>query len=192
MVSMKNTKSTFLLVGNNLAMDFINTELASQEGSINLLAIEQDVHDWAEQVGIHLSKENNALDMAAIWSLRTALRTLMVNQMDQQTWSAEAMAELNIWLPLAPHQQQLRFADGQLALQPLSEALTSEQLLGKIAQAGAELLTSPLSAQIKRCSNEKCILMFVDTSRSRKRRWCSMEYCGNRAKAANFYHANKS
>jgi hypothetical protein len=30
----------------------------------------------------------------------------------------------------------------------------------------------------------RCSLLFVDTSRSGRRRWCSMERCGNRAKVA--------
>ncbi|MFI8621406.1 MULTISPECIES: CGNR zinc finger domain-containing protein [unclassified Marinomonas] len=31
---------------------------------------------------------------------------------------------------------------------------------------------------MKRRSNEKCILMFVDTSRTKRRPWCNMESGG--------------
>jgi predicted RNA-binding Zn ribbon-like protein len=30
------------------------------------------------------------------------------------------------------------------------------------------------------------VLLFLDTSRSHTRRWCSMEQCGNRSKVAAF------
>jgi predicted RNA-binding Zn ribbon-like protein len=35
---------------------------------------------------------------------------------------------------------------------------------------------------IRVCAAENCGLLLVDTSRPRRRRWCSMEHCGNRAK----------
>jgi predicted RNA-binding Zn ribbon-like protein len=38
---------------------------------------------------------------------------------------------------------------------------------------------------LRRCANhDTCVLMFLDTSRSHTRRWCSMELCGNRSKVA--------
>jgi predicted RNA-binding Zn ribbon-like protein len=41
--------------------------------------------------------------------------------------------------------------------------------------------------RIRRCAHEKCVLWFHDTSRNGTRRWCSMEVCGNRAKAGRYY-----
>ncbi|NEE48667.1 CGNR zinc finger domain-containing protein, partial [Streptomyces sp. SID8455] len=35
---------------------------------------------------------------------------------------------------------------------------------------------------IRTCGADDCRLLFVDTSRPGKRRWCSMERCGNRHK----------
>ncbi|MED4586781.1 CGNR zinc finger domain-containing protein [Brevibacillus choshinensis] len=45
--------------------------------------------------------------------------------------------------------------------------------------------------RIRTCEHEDCILHFIDTSKSGKRRWCSMETCGNRHKAAEFYARKK-
>jgi len=41
--------------------------------------------------------------------------------------------------------------------------------------------------RLRSCSDGHCTLWFVDTSRSGRRRWCSMERCGNRAKARRHY-----
>ncbi len=41
--------------------------------------------------------------------------------------------------------------------------------------------------RIRRCAREGCVLWFHDTSRNGTRRWCSMEVCGNRAKAVRYY-----
>jgi predicted RNA-binding Zn ribbon-like protein len=41
--------------------------------------------------------------------------------------------------------------------------------------------------RIRSCDDEHCVLWFVDTSKSGQRRWCTMERCGNRAKARRHY-----
>ncbi|GGT04090.1 hypothetical protein GCM10010176_055360 [Nonomuraea spiralis] len=38
------------------------------------------------------------------------------------------------------------------------------------------------SSRLKACANDECEWAFYHHSRSRTRRWCSMELCGNRAK----------
>ncbi|WP_167568813.1 CGNR zinc finger domain-containing protein [Brevibacillus migulae] len=45
--------------------------------------------------------------------------------------------------------------------------------------------------RIRKCEHDECILHFLDTSKAGKRRWCSMETCGNRQKAAEFYARRK-
>jgi predicted RNA-binding Zn ribbon-like protein len=45
--------------------------------------------------------------------------------------------------------------------------------------------------RIRKCEHESCFLHFVDTSKGGKRRWCSMNFCGNRQKAAGFYSRKK-
>ncbi|NQX29674.1 CGNR zinc finger domain-containing protein [Microbacteriaceae bacterium VKM Ac-2854] len=37
-------------------------------------------------------------------------------------------------------------------------------------------------ARIRECGADDCTMIYVDTSRSGTRRWCSMQRCGNRAK----------
>ena len=56
-----------------------------------------------------------------------------------------------------------------------------------IVLAAAELLTSPQRLKIRACAAEDCGWLFLDTSRSGRRRWCTMESCGNRAKARRFH-----
>jgi len=63
---------------------------------------------------------------------------------------------------------------------------TAAQLLGTIAQQAVELFGGPNFTRIRQCEGDGCALLFVDLSRSGARRWCSMETCGNRAKAKTF------
>jgi predicted RNA-binding Zn ribbon-like protein len=41
--------------------------------------------------------------------------------------------------------------------------------------------------RIRKCANPDCVLWFYDVSKNGQRRWCSMQGCGNRMKAARFY-----
>ncbi len=55
--------------------------------------------------------------------------------------------------------------------------------LRPIALAPAQLLTSDWVDRVKQCEDDRgCGFLFIDTSKNRSRRWCSMDGCGNRAK----------
>jgi len=60
----------------------------------------------------------------------------------------------------------------------------SRSLLASVARDAIDVLGGPRAARLKRCEGARCALLFVDTSRSGRRRWCSMDRCGNRAKVA--------
>ena len=61
-----------------------------------------------------------------------------------------------------------------------------------IARSAATLLTSPERARVGECADDRgCGYLFLDTSRNRSRRWCSMEDCGNRAKAILHYERKR-
>lgn len=59
---------------------------------------------------------------------------------------------------------------------------TGTQLLSTLARDAIDLLTGPHAQRIRVCAAADCQLMYVDTSRPGRRRWCSMEHCGNRHK----------
>ncbi|MFM9696661.1 CGNR zinc finger domain-containing protein [Streptomyces europaeiscabiei] len=59
---------------------------------------------------------------------------------------------------------------------------TGAQLLSTVARDAVDLLTGPYAERIRMCAGDRCYLLYVDTSRPGRRRWCSMEHCGNRHK----------
>ncbi len=67
-----------------------------------------------------------------------------------------------------------------------------DQMLWPILRETAELLTSPDINRVGQCADDRgCGYLFYDTSRNHSRRWCSMESCGNRAKARRHYQRKK-
>jgi predicted RNA-binding Zn ribbon-like protein len=59
-----------------------------------------------------------------------------------------------------------------------------ESLLLPIAAEIARFVCSEELPYVKACEGSTCTLLFVDRTRGRARRWCSMAICGNRAKQA--------
>ncbi|HEX7360137.1 MAG TPA: CGNR zinc finger domain-containing protein [Bryobacteraceae bacterium] len=67
----------------------------------------------------------------------------------------------------------------------------SEQLCGVLAGEALSLFCSPKAGRIGVCDGGKCGWLFLDESRGKRRRWCDMKDCGNRAKAQRHYEAHK-
>lgn len=57
-----------------------------------------------------------------------------------------------------------------------------EALLLPIGEALARLVAEEDFADVKACQGPVCTKLFVDRTRGKNRRWCSMDVCGNRAK----------
>lgn len=65
-----------------------------------------------------------------------------------------------------------------------------EGVLYPIAASASRLLLGEDKTCIKEC--EGCGWLFLDQSKNKRRRWCDMKTCGNRAKARRYYQARKA
>ncbi|MEU5544037.1 ABATE domain-containing protein [Streptomyces sioyaensis] len=78
----------------------------------------------------------------------------------------------------------VRSADGVLA-RTLPGPPDCAGLLAAVARDAIGLLTDvEARRQLRQCEGESCTLVYLDTSRGRRRRWCSSEVCGNRERVA--------
>jgi predicted RNA-binding Zn ribbon-like protein len=78
-----------------------------------------------------------------------------------------------------------RHSDGdRLELWAMRRWRSPESLLLPIGEALAKFVCEEDFADVKACEGHVCTLVFVDHTRRRARRWCSMAICGNRAKQA--------
>jgi predicted RNA-binding Zn ribbon-like protein len=67
-----------------------------------------------------------------------------------------------------------------------------DHMLWPLLRSTAELLTSQDIKRVGQCADDRgCGYLFYDTSRNHSRRWCTMEGCGNRAKAKRHYQRKK-
>jgi predicted RNA-binding Zn ribbon-like protein len=75
-------------------------------------------------------------------------------------------------------------AHEHLELRSVRRWRTPHALLLPIAEALGKFICEDNFADVKACEGPTCTLLFVDRTRRKARRWCSMALCGNRAKQA--------
>jgi predicted RNA-binding Zn ribbon-like protein len=62
----------------------------------------------------------------------------------------------------------------------LASPAQCSQLLASVADDAIRLLSSPDRELMRECEGTTCDLVYLDTSRGHRRRWCSSAACGNR------------
>ncbi|MEV7790979.1 ABATE domain-containing protein [Streptomyces sp. NPDC087512] len=96
-----------------------------------------------------------------------------------------ALARVNDLARAAPPAPRaVRGEDGAL-VRELTAPPECAELTGALARDAVDLLTDPVArASLRQCEGDNCPIVYVDTSRGRRRRWCSSEICGNRERVA--------
>jgi predicted RNA-binding Zn ribbon-like protein len=93
------------------------------------------------------------------------------------------LEQLNVWAARPALAPQLG-ADGHAVKWTFDDPL--EAVLATVARDAIALLSGSDLDRIRKCAATSCSVLFVDTSRPGKRRWCSMSRCGNRMKKVAF------
>lgn len=123
--------------------------------------------------------------------LREAMHRLArAVQQGKATRSAD-LDVLNRYLLRYPEGRVIAASGGRLGWKAHGDGLELGSPLGAVARLGADLLVTAEPASIRRCAGPGCGWLFHDTSPNKRRRWCSMEGCGNRAKARRHYQRHK-
>jgi predicted RNA-binding Zn ribbon-like protein len=160
----------------HLSLALCNT--VAPEG--DALASFEGLADWYVRAGLSdVPPEVSDDDLRAVRTLRAGLRAALPAG---DTAALAALAE--DWLEGAPGclcvdpaTLQPRFTPGE----------RTPRCLMVTAVLDALALGREAPGRVRVCAAEGCDALFVDTSRNGSRRWCSMERCGARAKAAAYY-----
>jgi predicted RNA-binding Zn ribbon-like protein len=98
----------------------------------------------------------------------------------------EALAIFDAARRKAHESEGLSLKENRLFILPLAKDEGLDFPWLSLVRDAEQLLCSPLAKQIRLCSAEGCGWAFLDQSKNGSRRWCSMQLCGNREKAARF------
>jgi predicted RNA-binding Zn ribbon-like protein len=204
---MKEAESvTFnLTLTGHLALDFANTvDWRGSEDPQELLKSYADLVSWGQHAGAIAKQEARQLLREALRRRGVANgvvdRAIELRETIFRIFSAAAnglevddsdLAYLNRKLSAAMPRLKIGRRDDKYDWEWSGEGAL-ERILWPVVRAAAELLTSADLQDIRECPGAGCRWLFVDKSRNRSRRWCSMEVCGNRAKARRHYQHTRS
>ena len=159
------------LVSGRLSLDFLNTADWSADGDVvhEKLTSLADLAAWTDAVG--LLDAELPMNIREVVEYRRAVRSLFI--------STVGLAQKD---GIGPFQPRGLHLDG--SAQPPSRPA----LLDMVATSALALLSDPREVQrIKLCPGKDCGWLFIDETKNARRKWCMMETCGNRAKAARHY-----
>lgn len=168
--------------GGHPALDLVATLTGRlKPAQRELLAEPDDLSRWLVAAGFAGSSlAATPQDLEKARALREAIHAIVDARLTGGEGAPADIAQVNARAAGAPAIPQIG-EDCRVRLQGSASAL-----LATLAGEAALLLGGDQAPRIRRCEADGCAMLFLDTSRSGERRWCSMKRCGNKAKVAEF------
>lgn len=194
-------KGGFLFVGNNLALDFLNTRPAQNGETVESLPDFDALLRWFQAAGLLTApeaarvrqrwgkSERGRRTLEAAKELREELRKRVLAWETGHAVQSSVVEELNHLMAEHPLRTRLTARRDVLSKETWFAVDQPEDLLSPLAHSAATLFAEAHRDRVRKC--EQCVLHFHDTSKKGTRRWCSMQLCGNRLKVAAYLHASE-
>ncbi|WP_404332221.1 CGNR zinc finger domain-containing protein [Mesobacillus maritimus] len=187
------------VLGGATWINLINTKYISNKQVVDILLDPLITFQWLEENNLLRESDVLALEneelldqlIEELHSLRHLCKMILSELKPQGKPSQDTVDQLKRFV------QQIKvgltIVSKHENLKLVSEGITArDHVIYNIVYSIIDTLDSISTDRIRECEHQDCILYFVDTSKSGKRRWCSMERCGNRQKAAEFYTRKKN
>lgn len=131
-----------------------------------------------------------ARDLARVHAVRAALREVAEAIVEHRAPRDGALDAVNRALHARQVIELLPAPDG-VSVDHRHVGDPVDDALARLADPLVAELTSGHPERIRMCDSRTCSWLFYDTSPTRRRRWCDMSTCGNRAKAARYRARSK-
>lgn len=192
-MSSENTCSDVPLLGDNLALDFINTECLVEGKSHDYFIDDQSVASWLIRVGLMTDLNDKQIPHGLLNEARELRETARNVVNAAMTRVPVNLAVINRILEVGRPIRKLEWDDDMQKFRvTVCQTAGYPFNLWPIADALINLVTSDKFEYVRQCEAHDCILLFHDLSKSHRRRWCSMATCGNRMKVAAFRSRKKT
>jgi len=168
------------------ALDFLNTRMRVDDSLVDLLRSDEDVLLWFKQAGFPtptIDDEPKPLNLLrSARTLRESIRSLIESRKVGRRGDPSL---LNKFLAAGCGYPQLVWSKpNKLRIETVRQQKSAGSIFVPVAEAAVDLLTTGDFDLVKRCEEQTCVRWFFDQTKSHRRRWCSMELCGNRHKVA--------
>jgi len=160
----------------SVAIDFANT--GSLPDNTEQLHSPSDLGAWLHDRLERVDTDPNERELSDALGLRAAIASLALRAVHAQQPNPSDIDILNLFAAMPDVPPVL----GGGTRQAGASRVRAGQALSSIAREAIRILGDDTVSRIRQCSADDCDLVYLDTSRSGNRRWCSMQRCGNRAK----------
>lgn len=160
----------------SVALDFANT--GALPDNIEQFQAPSDLGKWLHERLESVDPGLGERELSDALGLRAAIAALALGAVQRHFADAAHIDILNLFAAMPDVPPVLDGGSRQAG----ASRLRSQQALSSIAREAIRILGDDTAPRIRQCSADDCDLVYLDTSRSGNRRWCSMQRCGNRAK----------
>jgi predicted RNA-binding Zn ribbon-like protein len=188
----------FLFLAGHPCLDFLNTLWIVKGRPVERLGSLEDLVRWLSRAGLLDSR--SGADALRRWgdsaegarvverarAFRETLRHMTDGILRERGIAAEGPAAINSLLAENDGTLRLDRHAGAFRLRFAARPTQAIALLGSVAEAAADLLSTRDHRLIRRCGNPDCGLFFYDATRNHRRQWCAMATCGNLMKVRAF------
>jgi len=192
----------FKLAGGHPALDFINTvhDWTVPEPH-DYLSEFADAIRFGEVTGLltradvlRLRRRTPHIELTRLRELRSLLKQIFQMRLSGKPPGSMDLGKLSTDLAEAARASRLMVANRRSPQVLVTREINAEKagvalLRLRIVEAAATLLVSEAMRRVKSCPT--CGWLFLDASKNRSRRWCSMDTCGAVAKARRYYRRLK-
>jgi predicted RNA-binding Zn ribbon-like protein len=196
-------KTDFVFLAGHPALDFLNTRPVVHGRPVEQLGGLEDLVRWLTRAGRLDSR--GAADALKRWAetaegpriaeraraFRETLRHMAEGIVRERGVAAEGPAAINFILAENDGTLRLERHSGAFRTRFAARPTHAISLLGSVAEAAADLMSTRDLPLIRRCGNPDCVLFFYDATRNHRRQWCAMKTCGNRMKVRAFRKRNR-
>ncbi len=169
-------------LGGRPALDLVNTRRERWNRDIECLVTIDDTVDWMVVAGL-LPAAVPAPEavLAEAIDLREAIDAGVRAAVAGRAVDPASLTIIDDWLMHAGTRPQLvPGPDGRPRLTERAAADSPRRALGMVALDAARMLGTPAeAARVRICASSTCSARFYDRSPGGRRRWCTMERCGN-------------
>jgi predicted RNA-binding Zn ribbon-like protein len=180
--------------GEPLAVELADTLVMVSEPPTDLLNDEEACRRFWELQAARLPEGWSVPSLTATRRLRDAIRQLLDSAVHGQRRGAIDRAALQTVNSMSSRAQtipEVRLVGKELRSVETWKARTPGDLaIAAAARSAIAILTEPGELQrLRRCANPNCSMLFINGDS--RRRWCTANICGNRARVARHYQRHR-
>ena len=177
-ISKDSTNKNHLdFVGDNLAINFINTRRMVEGQLTDTLQSDNDVKTWLKRLEVPVAKGALPFSDSVLLQRARELREIALAAVkDQKSGKKPSLAALNRFLGNAPSHTALTTDDEMsIRVTRVYGKETVEAFLAPVAEAVADLLADGDFDLVRHCEGNACVMWFYDRTKGHRRRWCTSD-----------------